>query len=98
MKARGPKPMTLLTFFVLCMATWIVFQAELRQGGSLDLFWVVAFLLVFFMFWGTLASKPKRQSEEEEVQGLPDAPQLRRETPMRKRPRRSRGLDGSVSQ
>lgn len=98
MKARGPRPMTLLTFFVLCMATWIVFQAELRQGGSLDLFWVVSFLLVFFMFWGTLASKPKRHSEEEEVQALSDAPAVQRDPPMRKRPRRSRGLDGSVSQ
>ena len=69
MKTRGPHPLRLLTYFVLCLTTWIVFQAELGQGGSLDLFWLVAFLLLFLLFWGRLASKPKELPEGQEDPG-----------------------------
>ena len=69
MKTRGPHPLALLTYFVLCLTTWIVFQAELGRGGSPDVFWFVALFLLFLLFWRRLRSKPKELRRGQEGPG-----------------------------
>ena len=71
MKARGPHPLALLTYFVLCLTTWIVFQAELERRGSPDVFWLVALSLLFPLFWRRLASKPKELPKGQEGPAAP---------------------------
>ena len=66
MKARGPRPLRLLAYFVLCLTGWMMVRPEIGPGAPLDVFWLAAFPVLVLMFWGSLWGRPRESSEVSE--------------------------------
>ena len=67
MKTRRTNPLVMFTFFVLCLVTWIVVQVELGGGrlSYFDIFWVIAFLIMVYLFRGRVRNSRKPLEREE---------------------------------
>lgn len=63
MKVRGPNPLRIFAYFVLCLLGSMMVQAETGLGAPLDVFWLVAFLVLVLVFGGSLSSRSKASRE-----------------------------------
>ncbi len=74
MNRESRNPMVMVTFFVLCLATWVVLQAGLGSGrlSPIDIFWVIAFLLIVFVFRARVRNERKALGEEAQIDPADD--------------------------